>query len=358
MGNFDFTGFQFGDWKSHDEEDVIVYRVSEGDRYNEILHPEIRDLTAEMTGMDGQYYFGSTYGPKQFDINIAFDSLTEEQFRKLKTVFSTKEPKRLIFDECPYKYYLAKLESPIELSYVCFDEPKKELETTQGIPYKDKNGNKTTIHTVMRNTNTYNRIYKGEGRISFICHYPFAKSVQKTLPSEGSEDWAISSGILSETTYNNAQFDIYNSNNGIIKIYNPGDLPTGFQLYIPFNLYNWSNPNFDFIKIDYNNGVENIASLKLTPPVKLDDTETGFVINSDNGLIQGAIKTNNELRFTKSIYNKNIVAGYFFKLNNNLDNPQLIITKTKITTTNNTETETTSYFNSNQIQIFYNYLYF
>ena len=118
----DFLGFTFGEYTSSG---LGITRVSGGDRYEEELQPEIKDRTAEVPGLNGEYYFGSDYGPRTFDLELAFDSLTETQFRKLRAVFGTKDIKRLIFDERPYKYYMVKLASPIELSYVCFDEPKR-----------------------------------------------------------------------------------------------------------------------------------------------------------------------------------------------------------------------------------------
>ena len=118
----DFLGFTFGDVHSSN---LGITRVSGGDRYDEDLHPEIKDRTAEVPGLNGQYYFGSDFGEKTFDLEIAYDHLTEEQFRKLRQVFGTKEIKALIFDERPYKTYMVKIGSPIELSYICFDEPKK-----------------------------------------------------------------------------------------------------------------------------------------------------------------------------------------------------------------------------------------
>lgn len=46
----DFTGFSFGNWHSTDPTTgvVNVIRVSGGDRYDEELHPEIKDKTAEV----------------------------------------------------------------------------------------------------------------------------------------------------------------------------------------------------------------------------------------------------------------------------------------------------------------------
>ena len=237
----DFTGFQFG---SYHTEDLGIVRVSGGDRYEEQLHPEIKDITAEVPGMDGQYFFGSTYGTKTFDLELAFDSLTEVQLRQLRQAFGTRKIERLIFDEEPYKYYLAKLESPIELSYVCFDEPKKiryskanNITQEENLPdgirmINDGAGNRTLekIDPWVYQEGTQ-RIYRGEGKITLICNYPFAKSVYKQLPQgKEREDWAVSSGILSADDYQ--EFDTYS--NGTIKVYNPGDLATGFRLYIPF----------------------------------------------------------------------------------------------------------------------------
>ena len=253
----DFLGFTFGGVHSSD---LGITRVSGGDRYDEELHPEIKDRTAEVPGLNGEYYFGSDYGTKEFDIEFAFDSLTETQFRTLRKIFGTKEIKQLVFDERPYKYYMAKIANPVELSYVCFNEPIKRkfsevnnvgtlspgtelpgstlVELPDGVRMVDDGeGNR-----VREKVDPWvyqegaERIYKGEGNITFVCYYPFAKSNFKVLPQagneyyEGSEEWVLSSGILSATDY--ARFDTYS--NGEIKVYNPGDLPTGFRLYCPF----------------------------------------------------------------------------------------------------------------------------
>ena len=300
----DFLGFSFGGVHSSD---LGITRVSGGDRYDEQLHPEIKDRTAEVPGLNGEYYFGSNYGPKTFDLEIAFDSLTEEQFRKLRTIFGTREIKDLIFDERPYKKYLAKIENPIELSYVCFDEPKKtkgatiteggirvvdrdyaqdniiyastdrlvlDFDMTKFIPAFPDNGTYVFTYQSIEEDSfdwTYEgqqinllsigitctgipiegdiitvelftkliditreditpyivdriqtqRIYKGEGKFSFVCYFPFAKSNFKVLPEpgykfyEGSKDWAISSGIISQTIRDLHRIDICDMNTNI-----------------------------------------------------------------------------------------------------------------------------------------------
>lgn len=349
----DFTGFTFGDWHSTNPTTgiVTVLRVSSGDRYEEQLHPEIKDRTAEVSGLNGQYYFGSDFGSKTFDIDIAFDSLTEEQFRQLRRVFGTKEIKRLIFDERPYKYYMAKLESPMELSYVCFDEPKKvrfsELYPNEELPngirmIDDGEGNRTIekIDPWVSLDGTQ-RIYKGEGKISLICYYPFAKSVTKKLTTTQEESgWAISSGILSENDYVTNQIDEFV--NGQINLYNAGDIETPCQIYCPFDNNNKINSlEIVYYANDIDNGLTGIKLSNVTRSNASNDI--GILINTQTGLIQGV--TNLEPLITSSfLYNKYITGGSFFKLQPNMsyeDGAKLVIEGV-----------------NNDIQIFYDYLYY
>ena len=137
----DFIGFSFN---GHRSESLGIVRVSDGSRYNEDLVPTAQDKTVQVPGGDGFYYFGSDYTQRQFSINIAFDELTEKQFRELQQVFGTKELGKLVFDERPYKYYMVKSGKP-QLNYICFGEDGE-------------------------------RIYKGEGTLTFTAYYPFAKS--------------------------------------------------------------------------------------------------------------------------------------------------------------------------------------
>ena len=74
----DFTGFTFDGVHSSE---LGIIRVSDSDRYVEELQSEVRDKTIEIPGNHGEYYYWSTYGPKTHTIDIAFDSMTETQFR-------------------------------------------------------------------------------------------------------------------------------------------------------------------------------------------------------------------------------------------------------------------------------------
>jgi len=390
----DFLGFTFGGVHSSD---LGITRVSGGDRYDEQLHPEIKDRTAEVPGVNGEYYFGSDFGPRSFDIEIAFDHLTEVQFRNLRKIFGTKHIQKLIFDERPYKYYMAKLESPVELSYICFDEPKKvrfsekynvgTIDTSAGaieggvlteLPdgvrmVDDGEGNRVRekVDPWVYEDGT-ERIYKGEGKMTFVCHFPFAKSNFKVLPKagneyyKGSEEWAISSGILSAEERQELKIDTYE--NGAIKVYNPGDVETGFRLYVPADAVGQS------ITLSYGGAQLVVGSIELKEN-SMGTTDAGVIIDTNTGLINGLIPStmtithidvetgdvveteetsvihidhNGNAYYTTSgnIYNKSVQAGYFFKLQPNRYEDTTEYSILQI------ESEGTGF------QIFYDYLYF
>ena len=354
----DFTGFTFGGIKTSD---LGILRVSGGDRYEEQILPEIKDRSVEIPGLNGEYYFGSDYGTRVLDLEIAFDYLTEAQFRQLRKVFSTKSNKSLIFDERPYKKYIAKLESPIELSYVCFDAPyrtigeerdgvrvidRSEATTTQEIDGEEVEVTETVITREKVTPYVYDysrtqRIYKGEGKISFVCYFPFAKSAFKIMP-EGTYEWAESSGILTRDEY--AEFDTYNE--GVIKVYNPGDVATGFRLYLPAaTLGNQIGLTYQpaLVASDENKYL-------LINPITLKNGDVGVIVDTNNQLIIGVsefgydISGNATYKTSGNIYNEYVEAGQFFQLETNNSKYD----GATIQVTNGAE----------GIEIFYDYLYF
>ena len=267
----DFIGFSFNE---HRSESLGIVRVSDGSRYNEDLVPTTQDKTVQVPGGDGFYYFGSDYTQRQFSINIAFDELTEKQFRELQQVFGTKELGKLVFDERPYKYYMVKSGKP-QLKYICFG---KEGE----------------------------RIYKGEGTLTFTAYYPFAKSIFKFLNEYGNknkDEWKEASGMKAEK----GTYDIV-SNNGSISVYNAGDLETDFIL--KFSLPVDNTPIGDIkITLSKENAGKVEAFLDLNGFSK-KGADTGFQINTKTNLIEGF----NAEGLTGTLYNENITQGDFFKI--------------------------------------------
>ena len=117
----DFIGFE---WNGHHSSEFNIKVVSSSDRYDSRFLSDIRNNTVDIPGQDGQYFYNSTYDPKKWIINIAFDSVTEENKRDLENWLSSKEISDFIFDEVPYKAYGAKLESRPNITWICFNEPK------------------------------------------------------------------------------------------------------------------------------------------------------------------------------------------------------------------------------------------
>ena len=267
----DFIGFSFNE---HRSESLGIVRVSDGSRYNEDLVPTTQDKTVQVPGGDGFYYFGSDYTQRQFSINIAFDELTEKQFRELQQVFGTKELGKLVFDERPYKYYMVKSGKP-QLKYICFG---KEGE----------------------------RIYKGEGTLTFTAYYPFAKSIYKFLneySDKNKDEWKEASGMKTEKgTYDTV------SDNGSIPVYNAGDLEADFILKFSFPV---NNTSIGDIKITL--GKENVGKVEAFLNLKgfgKKGADTGFQINTKTNLIEGF----NAEGLTGTLYNENITQGDFFKI--------------------------------------------
>ena len=186
----DFLGFSFDGIHSSR---LGITRVSEGDRYNESLVPEIEDKIIPVPGENGSYFFGSLYRTKSITIQIAFDSLTESQFRQLRKLLAIKKPCKLIFDERPYKVYTAKISAPPQLNYICFDEEQYSWKDHSKLKNNGGYIPKSIDHKIY--TGRTQRIYKGEGTIEFECIYPYAVDQFKILDYYGNFDFKPTWGI-------------------------------------------------------------------------------------------------------------------------------------------------------------------
>lgn len=359
----DFLGFSFDNIHSSD---LNIIRVSNGDRYDENLYPDFEDNTLAMPGRDGEFYFGSNFKSKPISVKIAFDGITERNFRQIQKLFSTRKPCKLVFDERPYKVYTAKIAEPIQLEYICFDESKK-IASTEPQPglriIRDNGWERESIYPYIRESGKQ-RIYKGEGTIDFVCTYPFAKSQFKTLDEytdySNVLEWQDSSGILSATEYNNWGLDTVQLSsdasgyNAEIPVYNAGDIDAPFYLFIPYT--NNGSHSFgtiapdsgEYILIDMDN-----ASLVLRPIESRKHliSENGIIINTNNHLIEGVVCHSIEDGWTTTgeIYNNYIAGGDFGKIECNDFN---------LSTDRGRQKIRLNCANAAGVQIAYNYLYY
>ena len=314
---------------------------------------------------------------------------------------------------------MAKIESPVELSYICFDEPIKKkfsevydvgiVDSETNVPggalvelpdgvrmVDDGNGNR-----VREKVDPWvypggiERIYKGEGKVTFISYFSFAKSTFKVLPQigneyyEDSDKWAISSGILSADNYH--EVDKYNNN--VITVYNAGDVPVGFRLYCPF-VGEAASATTNALTLRYTHRLDNSEAVLVlngfqAKPCEYDsqdnptEYDVGFLIDTNSGLIIGVkpqytaastiiydpetyelieagienqrvgitYDVNHNVTYTTSgnLYNEYVKSGYFFKLE-----PDDLYDETELDNNSKLVVEN----GVNGIEIFYDYLYF
>lgn len=266
----DFFGFQFNGVHTSD---LNIVRVSDGSRYSENLSPVFQDKTAQMLGSDGTLYWESFDTNKVWTIQVAFDELSEMQYRRLRQVFNGKTMGELIFDELPFKAYTAKVQSSPQFKTICFDTPDGA------------------------------RVYKGEGTINFIAYYPYAKSVHKFLNEFNDEEydnkaqWAAASGMKPTRAS-------YDGTGTTINLYNAGDLETDWQAFYIIN-----SSGSALTSISLNGGVDGQMVFSSISQKKTNDAY--IRINSRTNLIEGCDSSKIP---TGSLYNEFLVAGDFFKI--------------------------------------------
>lgn len=296
MYDNDYLGFKFDGvhftifpHPSENASNVIkLTRVSEGDRYTSNILPLSQDATVDVPGGDGTYYFGTNYKYKQFDINFAFDDLNEVNLRKIRQVFSKRDALApLIFDENPYKYWMVKCQGMPQLRTVCFVK-NAELGNVNLIHATDLM-NATTSNTLPDYTQIGDRVYKGEGTVSFIAYYPFARcgsnGTSKWLNEYSSiwqsgkifaptlSQWSGASGLASaKGTYDTITI----TNNTQVTTFNPGDMEADFKVIINLPGNNTSTNLF----ILEQNSTDSIIAITSST-----DLRTAATANNDSYLV-------------------------------------------------------------------------
>lgn len=251
-----------------------LLRVSDGSRYVDQLLPPIKNKEVEVPGGNGTYYMGTSFGARNFPISVAFDNITEEKFKNIKSLFGTNKLYKLVFDEAPYKYYNVKLDSPPDFKYLCFDGAGGE------------------------------RIYKGEGTLNFIAFDPFGYSTKLFLSEFDGDtsEWAAASGMPDTGT----GYNIYDPDQRKMRVYNAGIREMPFNLIIPFVASLIPQFNIQLV-ID----AEKMLALR---QVIAKEGDEAIQINMKLNLIEGVKKINNIYIPTGTIYNEFVWGGQFFKL--------------------------------------------
>ena len=209
--DFDFLAFSFNGLHSWD--DFKIYRTISGDRHDLPTVGQIKDITVEVPGGDGLYYFESFHREKKFSISFAFDNLTEIQLSRLKQWLNGKELGDLWFEEAPYKVYTAKVTGKPTLKVIPFERVKKE----------------TSSGTLKEYIETY---YKGEGNVEFTAFWPYAHTphfVQTTSARLGGQGIDAYSAFRNSSSWQ-AAVQLPSTHSNARKGENKGELPAPFVL--------------------------------------------------------------------------------------------------------------------------------
>ena len=296
----DYIGFTYAGLHSSQ---FGIKSVTGGDRYQRYLSPEFTDTTAQRVGANGTHYFGTNHTRKVFNFNIAFDDMTETEFRELK-IWLNSDISELILDELPYVKYYAKIQNIVQISFLAFMDENED------------------------------RILKGEFALSFVCYDPYGYSTHKWielydiaalerngylgLAVDNVTEWVDSSKLLyrQNFTYTNMkdgqeiqeehhmdQYVLTEDGQGIIEVYNGGDLSSHFMLEFPI-----IDSNINLTLVDEDENV--LGEMKFDFSKILQYTKNGekIVVDTYKRIIY--IKEGDK----KIPYNRSLIGGNFFTI--------------------------------------------
>lgn len=272
----DYIGFSFNGISSSN---LGILRVVEGSRQSWGLLPDRSDRVGQIPGMMGSVYFGTDHIQRTFEINFAFDDLGETQIARIQRDWGDVGIRDLIFEEHPYKVWSARTTGVPSLRYIPFDQ-----EVSPG---------------------TFERVYKGEGSVTFICYYPFAtapfKNLNQYLLAEypNRDEWAAASGIRADV---GSVFDVITD--ASIKLYNPGHLQSPLTIYMNFSGSTIAASNFS---------ISGFGALNLGAMTK-KGSDVGVRINFKTNMMEGYVGSATAPVLSGNLYNEYYVGGEFFKV--------------------------------------------
>lgn len=292
--------------------DLGFVRTSDGSRYNKNLHPTIEDRAVQVPGGHGNYYFGMFWRDKDFSIPIAYDEMTETQMRAITLLFAgDRKMWDIYFDEEPYKVWHVKITSPVQLNYICMDEPNNGSVNPQIV--HNHMLYDTSSNNNVSNSNT--RTYKGEGTISLKAYTPFARERFKYLNNyseNNKNEWKEASRLLdSQGTYDSFTNNVFN-------LWNAGDLPSDWQLILELEelssgltISNYSDEGHVNLVEDEDGSVHKLTFNSFV----VQGSDTHIRINSALNIAEGGTIVNDSFVPSGNIYDKSRQSGKYFKLN-------------------------------------------
>lgn len=264
-----FLGFHFN---GRDSSEFGIVRTMESGLEESLLPPQ-EATVSPLRSREGDYFISSKYQARVFNINFAFDNLSDKELLDIRYWLGTKKEHALYFTEAPYKVFQARVNGEPTINYVPFDGP-------------------------------LGRVYKGTGTVEFMAHYPYGRALYKDFQSYSlatfpdKNDWKLTANLKDMRA---AAVDNFVS--GVAQLYNPGMVKT--PLVIPA----MRSSGTGRVNFSYNSDSGNkmlVLDMTKLPAGKY------FYIDSKNLTIQEAILTNGAYRPNGVLYNHAILAGEFF----------------------------------------------
>jgi hypothetical protein len=162
-------------------------------------------------------FYKNFFQDRSVTLDTIFTELTENDLQLIKKVWNKNQMYRLILDESPHKYYMVKIDKITSLKHLAFE-------------------------------NSQGRYYNGEVSFSFISYFPYAISRfedESTAISHLSNEYKGYWESLEDLPVTKPQIDVL-TNPGTLKIYNPGDLPAIFKIWLNITLPDYFNYRIKF----------------------------------------------------------------------------------------------------------------
>lgn len=336
-----FIGFTYGGVHSSK---LGIFRTTTSNRNSIELHSPTTDKLITIDGLNENYYFGSSYRKKDINISYAFYGLSEEQIKQLKQIFSSKQICSLILDEEPYKVWSVKVTGNAICKHLCFEVDGQRIYHGEGtlvftafFPFARSRYEFLDDYTFenIREWIDPNGQLAGEAIPDII--YPAILSYGEEITDSAGrivaveqdfQQWLTEMELLMDSeiqsTSIESSIDFFADNgmyynleewaeascipykdgygyqgDGQYNLYNAGDLPISFKLYLPQDKLNSSTT------LVCGENTFTFSSLQLI------EGDAYLLYDGTSCMLKGC----NEMRKeTGTIYNKYITSGNFFKL--------------------------------------------
>lgn len=191
-----FISFSWGGKNIEDFDLLVVF----DDRLNKGVYAGFNDSTSSYTYIDGQTYWGTTMSAGALTLKLATDGMDSKTYEEFKAYFRPGIPRELILSEYPFRYTMARISSPPQISMLPFE---KEITTEYGTFRTTEYKGEITLNFVMDDPYWYNT----ENSAYFQEDVLVREEVKKDVYETGTPIFGITSVLLENADYSYTSSD-------------------------------------------------------------------------------------------------------------------------------------------------------